>query len=156
MGRCQKPVQDTGRGKQLSIHSSYQYNQDLNDDYVISFAFFLTKYVLLQIGFVAVLEEPLKPVGLEVRYSPMRMHLGVLKTSGSTLGGGASVLRFMVLIMWNTGTKKADKIGNVVFFITGHAHHEACSAYSCDEDLATWAFRGNNNINTKISNKTLL
>jgi len=47
MGRCQKPVQDTGRGKLLSIHNSSQYNQDLNDDYVISFVFFLTKYVLL-------------------------------------------------------------------------------------------------------------
>lgn len=101
------------------------------------------------------LEKPLKPVGLAIKYSPMKMRLGVLKTSGSILGGGASVLRFMVLIMRNTHIKTANKIGNIDFFITGHAPHEACSAYSCDEDFAAWTFRGNNNINTKISNKTL-
>jgi hypothetical protein len=47
MGRCQKPVHDTGRGKQLSIHNGSKYNQDLNADYVISLAFFLARYILL-------------------------------------------------------------------------------------------------------------
>ena len=59
-------------------------------------------------------EESRKPVGLAIRHSPMRMRLGVLKTSGSTLGGGASVLRFMVLIMWNTDTKKKKQTSSVV------------------------------------------
>jgi hypothetical protein len=78
------------------------------------------------------------------------MRLGVLKTSGSTLGGGASVLRFMVLIMWNTDTKKANKIGNAVFFITGHAPHETCSAQSCDEDVAAWTTFRSKNSNKNI------
>jgi hypothetical protein len=53
--------------------------------------------------------------------------------------------------------KKVNKIGNAVFFITGHAPHEACSAQSCDEDLAAWTiFRSHYTSNNNISNTTLL
>jgi hypothetical protein len=155
MGRCQKPVQDTGRGKQLSIHNSSKYNQDLNGDCVISFAFFLTKYVLLSISFAAMLRRASESSRLGDLIFANEEAFGRSENKWQYFRRRCFGVPLHGLDHVEHQHKKGNKIGNAVFFITGHASQEACKEsttkflLSRDDDLATWTIFWRNNNNNK-------
>lgn len=128
MGRCQKSVQDTGRGKQLSIHNSSQYNQDLNDDYVISFAFFFNEVCIIINRFRCRVRRASETSRLGNKIFANEDALGRFENKWQYFSGRCFGVKLHGLYHVEHRYKKANKIGNVVFFIIGHAPHEACSA----------------------------